>query len=144
MESIMEHITQQLLRANDRALSRARVIAVLPEAVVVTMPDRESQACDVLETAANGTLVEGDTVLVWLPSNPEERCVVLGRVTPALRAADSKTDDVVIEASKSLTLRCGSGSITIREDGKVLMKGKDLVSHATRLNRVKGGAVQIN
>jgi len=41
-------------------------------------------------------------------------------------------------------LRVGDGSITIREDGKVLIKGKDLVSHAQRMNRIKGGAVSIN
>ena len=51
---------------------------------------------------------------------------------------------MVLEAKRRLTLKCGDGSITIREDGKILIKGKDLVSHATRMNRIKGGAVQIN
>ena len=53
-------------------------------------------------------------------------------------------EELLLEAKHSLTLRVGDGSITIREDGKILIKGKDLVSHATRLNRIKGGAVQIN
>ena len=29
-------------------------------------------------------------------------------------------------------------------DGKILIKGKDLVSHAQRTNRIKGGSVAIN
>ena len=51
---------------------------------------------------------------------------------------------LVLEAKSSITLRVGEGSITIREDGKILIKGKDLVSHAQRMNRIKGGAVSIN
>jgi len=43
-----------------------------------------------------------------------------------------------------MTLRVGNGSITIRGDGKILIKGSDLVSHAQRTNRIRGGAVSIN
>jgi hypothetical protein len=53
-------------------------------------------------------------------------------------------DDLVLEAKETVTLRCGDGSITIRADGKILIKGKDLVSHAQRANRIKGGSVSIN
>jgi len=35
-------------------------------------------------------------------------------------------------------------SITIREGGKILIRGNDLLSHAQCLNRIKGGGVQIN
>ena len=57
---------------------------------------------------------------------------------------DVVPDELVLEAKHTLTLRVGDGSITIREDGKILIKGKDLVSHAARTNRIKGGSVQIN
>ena len=43
-----------------------------------------------------------------------------------------------------VTLKCGDGSIAMRRDGKILIKGLDLVSHAARTNRVKGGSVAIN
>jgi hypothetical protein len=57
---------------------------------------------------------------------------------------DEIPDTLVLEAKSSLTLRVGDGSITIRADGKILIKGKDLVSYATRVNRIKGGSVSIN
>ena len=60
----------------------------------------------------------------------------IGRVDPQ--------KEVVIQARESLTLRVGDGSITIRADGKILIKGKDLVSHAQRANRIRGGSVAIN
>jgi len=53
-------------------------------------------------------------------------------------------DTLLLEAKESLTLRVGDGSITIRADGKILIKGKELVSHAEKMNRIKGGAVAIN
>ena len=86
-------------------------------------------------------LAPKDTVLLWRPDPHAPRGVILGRV--GLSHADM-AEEVVIEARHSLTLRVGDGSITIREDGKILIKGKDLVAHAQRMNRIKGGAVSIN
>jgi hypothetical protein len=104
----------------------------------------------------------GDSVLVWVSGRTDVPGVVLGRVGPAAPRRRAKEeifveasgkpdsekeptpDELVIEAKKNLTIRCGEGSITLREDGKILVKGKDLVSRATRMNRIKGGAVSIN
>jgi hypothetical protein len=91
------------------------------------------------------TLHAGDCVLIWGVEATDEP-VVIGRVGPAHgeRAPDETPAVLTIEAQHSLTLRVGDGSITIRDDGKILIKGKDLVSHAQRLNRIKGGSVSIN
>lgn len=72
--------------------------------------------------------------------------MLLGRTGPGVDAARTKEvpDELVLEAKKRLVLRVGEGSITIRADGKILIKGKDLVSHAKRMNRIKGGAVSLN
>ena len=77
--------------------------------------------------------------------------VVMGRIGRARPEIDDGADQgdempetLFLEAKHSLTLRVGDGSITIREDGKILIKGKGLVSHAQRMNRIKGGAVSIN
>jgi len=145
-EGVMERFVDQISATEALGLSRAKVCAILPEAVVVSAPGRELQPCDVLESGTHASLVDGDSVLVWFPQNPQERGIILGQVhpSPLPAVAHELTDELVIEAKHSLTLRVGDGSITIREDGKILIKGKDLVSHAQRLNRIKGGAVQIN
>jgi hypothetical protein len=91
-------------------------------------------------------LAPGDEVFVWLPNDTTTNGIVLGRIG-ASRAAEGPEEppaELVLEARSSLTLRVGDGSIEIRADGKVLIKGSDLVSHATRVNRIKGGAVAIN
>jgi hypothetical protein len=106
--------------------------------------------CDLLTSCGGdvGTpcVVMGDKVLVW-PFAESGRGVVLGRVgTPARSSGEiaKPEDELVIEAKRNLTLKCGDGSITIREDGKILIKGTELVSHAKQANRIKGGSVAIN
>ena len=108
---------------------------------------------DFLQTSdgAQLRLQPGDVVLVWRPAEDAQRAVIFGRITAPVAAAVPTTDaraeipdTLVLEARESLTLRVGNGSITIRADGKILIKGKDLVSHAQRMNRIRGGAVAIN
>ena len=51
---------------------------------------------------------------------------------------------VVIEAEEEIILRCGEGSITLRRDGKVVVRGTNLLSRSSGPNRIKGGSVSIN
>src|SRR5689334_2711833 len=129
--------------------------------LLVRLQDEEVLRCDVLQTSAAAPLLPsyGDRVLVVCAPGGQQHGVVLGRIGVAAaaptadvgvaetsRAArdEEAPDEIVLEAKHSLTLRVGEGSITIREDGRILIKGKDLVSHAQRVNRIKGGAVSIN
>lgn len=126
-----------------------RVAALLDDAVLVAGTGDEMIACDVLEPRQGDSapLAENDTVLVVVPDGGSGRGVILGRVVrPGLRDAEAKSppDEIVLEARKGLTLKVGEGSITLREDGRVLIRGRDLVSHARRLNRIRGGSVSIN
>ena len=136
-------------------LSLGTVLHVVdPTTVVVEVGgnDRSETRCRILQTSDVGplTLSAADEVVVWLPPGVGTFGIVLGRVSPAksppIEASPvvSVPEELVLEASEQITLKCGSGSITIREDGKVLIKGRDLVSRAERTNRIKGGAVAIN
>jgi hypothetical protein len=51
---------------------------------------------------------------------------------------------VVIEAADEVVLQCGQASITLRRNGKVIIKGAYVETHSTGTNRIKGGSVQIN
>jgi hypothetical protein len=103
--------------------------------------------CSQLQTAETPVrLAVGDRVLVCLPERAEAGAVVLGRVGPSAEEARrvDLPDELLLEAKNGIVLRVGEGSITIRADGKILIKGKDLVSHAKRMNRIKGGSVSLN
>jgi hypothetical protein len=128
------------------AMRDAVVLRVEAADVIVStgVPDEPDLVCEVLQTGALSALLLApkDRVLVWQADPRVARAVVLGRI--GLSHAPDAPEELVLEATKSLTLRVADGSITIRGDGKILIKGKDLVSHAQRMNRIRGGAVAIN
>jgi hypothetical protein len=51
---------------------------------------------------------------------------------------------VSIEGKKEVVLRCGKASLTLRSDGKVILRGVNVVSQADQIHKVRGGKVQIN
>lgn len=128
---------------------RTTLVGVTEQGICLVAVDaaRTPIECDVMQTSEIGLLqlTVGDEVMVWLSSSPGQRGVIMGRVGPSAAAnAGEGPDHLVLAATKNLTLQCGKGSITLRGDGKVLIKGKELVSSAEGMNRLKGGAVAIN
>jgi hypothetical protein len=152
MRQIRDHkLTKLLPLATKNPVSRGEVVDILQTGeILVDVAGKKSQRilCDFLEVCAQPLLVlrPGDAVLVVLPGTLEEKGCVLGRVGPYVSPDSSEGEprSIVIEAKKDLTLKCGDSSIELRRDGKLLIKATDVVSHAKRTNRIKGGSVQIN
>jgi hypothetical protein len=61
--------------------------------------------------------------------------------TPIEANVDGKR--VVITADQEITLRCGDASLTLRRDGKILLRGAYVETYARGLNRIKGAQVMI-
>jgi hypothetical protein len=112
----------------------------------VTLVDGRSNQCAWLETGSNAgiMLVPGDTVLVLLPAGTEKG-VVLGRVG-RYRAPEPPVPqpNVTIEAGETLTLKCGESSVDLRADGKVMVRGEDVLLRAKGTQRIRAGTVAIN
>jgi hypothetical protein len=51
---------------------------------------------------------------------------------------------LLLTADKEIVLRCGRASITLTQAGKMIIRGTDLLSRSSGVNRIKGGSVQIN
>jgi hypothetical protein len=51
---------------------------------------------------------------------------------------------VVFDAEDEIVLRCGKSSVTLRKDGKIVLKGVEIVSRAVETNKIKGANVLIN
>jgi len=98
----------------------------------------------------------GREVLVVFPAGAEAPVVVdllanpVGDVlaetlTPAApKDVELDGDVLTLEGRRSVVLRCGQASITLRRDGKVIVRGTELLSRATGRNRIKGASVAIN
>ena len=95
----------------------------------------------------------GDRVLVAVPGGDLEHACVVGVVESIVQAGAAAGEGterrltgrrIVVEAGERLELRVGDNQIVITEDGRILIQGQNLLSRARALNRIKGGAVQIN
>ena len=51
---------------------------------------------------------------------------------------------VVLEGHDEVMLKCGESSITLRKDGKIVVRGAYVETHARGVNRIKGASVKIN
>ncbi len=51
---------------------------------------------------------------------------------------------VVLEGKEEVVLKCGDASITLTKAGKILIRGKYLLSRSSGVNRILGGSVQVN
>jgi hypothetical protein len=51
---------------------------------------------------------------------------------------------VVIDAQDEVVIRCGKASITLRRNGRVIIRGTYVETRSEGVNRIRGGSVQIN
>ncbi|QDV45640.1 hypothetical protein Enr13x_55190 [Stieleria neptunia] len=134
-----------------------RVVAIAPDGDILVQVDGAGDqltACDFLQASSSDCPVfaVGDEVLVHV-GPPGGRGCVLGakkRYDPTASSDQPVVSDtelpehVVVEAGKSLSLRCGETTIKITKEGKILIKGVDILARAKRTHRIKGGTVAIN
>lgn len=99
-------------------------------------------------------LQEGDQVVLGKPQNFPEP-IVTGVLKRAVRhnvvAKTDATPVVTVDGKRleitgedEIVLRCGDSSITMRRNGRIVIKGKYVESRSAGTNRVKGGSVLIN
>ena len=80
--------------------------------------------------------------------------IVMGVVQPVpsrkSERANEKTkavvdgEEVVLEGSERVELRCGKASIVLTKAGKVLIQGTYLSSRSSGAQRIRGGSVEVN
>jgi len=99
--------------------------------------------CDWLETSQNANieLQPGDRLLC-MPPTEQELGVALGRIGKYQKPQTQQ--NVTIEASETLTLKCGEASVELRSDGKAMLKGEDVLLRAKGTQRIRAGTVAIN
>ncbi|HTO69767.1 MAG TPA: DUF6484 domain-containing protein [Myxococcota bacterium] len=97
----------------------------------------------------------GADVALALAAGDARRPVVLGRTRAAIPAAEraraaspletsADGQTVALTAGRQLVLRVGRATITLTQDGRIVIRGGQLVSRASGVNRIQGGSVQIN
>lgn len=63
---------------------------------------------------------------------------------PNGREAQVDGERIVLTGEEEIELRCGEASISLRKNGKLVIRGAYVETRAKGTNRIKGGSVQIN
>ncbi len=133
------------------------------------LPARSTVALD--ETAIAGAIAERRPALLLFENGDARLPIVVGLIQPTAGAAllgallapapaaasapaaklatppfEARVDGkrVIIEGKDEVTLKCGDALITLRRDGKVILRGAYVETTATGVNRIRGGSVKIN
>lgn len=136
-----------------------RALVVFPgELLVPTLARSLVDAAPAVADAPDA-LVGVDVLLCFENADPR-RPIILGvlreQLQPEPRREElelklDKNHDILVDgetltfdAKKEIVLRCGKSTLFLSSSGKVLIRGKEVLSRASARNRIKGGSVSIN
>lgn len=108
----------------------------------VRLPEGHEIDCLALQLSAVPVpLRPGDRVLVIPVAGAG--AVVVGRLVG--EDDDARVPEVLeLVAAESLSLRCGPGQVAMRADGRVMVRGEDVLLRAAGTQRIRAGTVAIN
>lgn len=93
-------------------------------------------------------MVGGEVALLFEQGNP---CLplIVGRIVEPSRkrlAAEVVRDgeQVKIVGKERIELRCGKATILMEKDGRIVIRGANVTSHASAANRIRGGSIDLN
>ena len=156
---------QDVLQQAFNQTRKGTVLEVMDEGLILVQDNANPNAvypCYFLRTSAGSLpkIVTDDLVIYRVPEINEDYGVVLGvvekyenlddKVAKKLKKRDitqmTTLEDKVlhIKADDGLVIECGKSSIILTKDGKVQIKGNDLLSRARGMNKIKGAGVNIN
>jgi hypothetical protein len=105
---------------------------------------RQARTVVDLHAAHIGSLV----AVMFEAGDPDSRssweCSAEERSEPDTMSVETDGERLIVCAERQLVLRCGKACITLTQAGKVLIEGTYVSSRSSGVNRIKGGAVQIN
>jgi hypothetical protein len=162
----MTETIKKLNHFNDSSMDRFPVQPVIarlkashdPKEILVEWDGFEPKPARLLSSVNRSELLKnaayGHEVLVmFVQGNPDEP-VILGVMDNGLEEYEIMQDGpvdvlidgerVVIRAETEMVFTCGEGSIILQKDGKIEVKGKNVLSRAYGVNKIKGGHVQLN
>lgn len=115
---------------NPNGPAPARLLAALDAATLQAAADSRRAAALIFE--------RGDPALPLI--------VGLVEATPTAAVQEVKVDGkrVVLTGEEEIELRCGEASISLKKNGKLVIRGAYVETRAKGTNRIKGGSVQIN
>ena len=113
-------------------------VAAVPARSIVDLDERQIGRPVVLlfESTENA-----NPIVIGVLRERQDSCV---KQHSASVDVEADSEQLMVSARKRLVLRCGKASITLTEEGKILIQGTYVSSRSSGVHRIKGGYVQIN
>lgn len=109
--------------------------------LIETADGARAEARSLVPLAAADTGAE--LAWAWL-GGPDGAPLVLGLLRPPARVVEADEEVTTIEGKRRVELRCGPASLTLFADGRVEVRGTQILSRADGAHRVQGGSVHLN
>lgn len=117
---------------------------------LVVYPGNPAAEAQTARTLSELTIeMAGNEVALMFEGGDARKPLIVGRIIdPEATSRQLKVirdgDSVRISADKRIELRCGKSTIIMENDGRIVIRGKHLISHASASNRIRGGSVNLN
>jgi Domain of unknown function (DUF6484) len=120
------------------------------------VPDLPGEIVTARSTVSLVRAQVGSMVVVVFEDSDRRRPIVIGALQERQAATDGPSapaqvaavradgERLILSAEREIVLRCGDATISLTRAGKVVIKGKYIISRSTGYNRIKGAAVDIN
>ena len=82
----------------------------------------------------------GREALIAFENGDRDKPIIIG----LLQAPEELPARIELQAGKEMVLKCGPASITLTKDGRIVIRGADVLTRSSGSNRIKGGSVHIN
>lgn len=79
-----------------------------------------------------------------MPPTPLIDAVLAQQLPEAPRQAQVDGRRVLLEGRDEVVLRCGKATLILRADGRVILRGVEVLTEAEGVHRIRGGKVKIN
>ncbi|SEN18485.1 hypothetical protein SAMN04489859_100262 [Paracoccus alcaliphilus] len=93
----------------------------------------------------------GAEVALLFEDGDLSRPLIIGRIVELAHRDAPETPQVLrdgetvkITAGQRIELRVGKSAIIMDKDGRITIRGQNLISHASRSNRIRGGSIDLN
>jgi hypothetical protein len=137
------------------AVSIGRIVEITAEGrVLVDFPENRARRPIEARFVSLGafpidvaSLAGASVLMVFEDANPF-RPIILGplfdRISSFPKTPSQSPNNAMVEAQEEILLRCGESSLSMKKDGKIVLKGRTIVSRASRTNKMRGALVAIN
>jgi hypothetical protein len=153
-----ERLTEALL--NPASVQLATIVALTDEGPQVQLePGGPSVAArlavPVTRERIDAAIADCQQTVVSFENGDRARPIIVGFIETVPGPAQSAESRPVVEADvdgkrvrvtaqDEIVLQCGNASVTLRRNGRVIIRGTYVETRSDGTNRIKGGQVQIN